>query len=53
MKWAGKNPKVEVVDKVYEHGVKLTKKEMDELNAGFVRTSGIEKCFIQIKPRAG
>ena len=53
MKWAGKNPKVEVVDKVYEHGVKLTKKEMDELNAGFVRKSGIEKWFVQIRPRAG
>ena len=32
---------------------KLTKKEMDELNAGFVRKSGIEKWFVQIRPRAG
>jgi len=53
MRWANKNPEVEVINKVYEHGVKLSKKEMDELDKGFSRKAGIEKWFVQITPRAG
>ena len=53
MKWAGKSPKVEVIRNKYEYGIKLTKKEMDELNRGFIRKNGIEKWFVQINPRAG
>ena len=37
----------------YKHGVKLTKKEMDELDEGFIRKAGIEKWFVQVEPRAG
>lgn len=53
MTWAGKNPKVEVINNEYEHGVKLTKKEMDKLDGGFIRKVGIEKWFVQVEPRAG
>lgn len=53
MRWANKNPEVEVINKVYEHGVKLSKKEMDELDKGFSRKAGIEKWFVQITPGAG
>ena len=53
MEWAGKRPKVEVINTEYKHGIKLTKKEMNKLDKGFKRKAGIEKWFVQITPRAG
>ena len=51
MQWAGKNPCVKVINKVYEKGVKVADKIMKKLNEGFTRKKGIEKWFVIIKPR--
>ncbi len=50
MTWKGKNPTVKLVEKVYKTGVKLTEKEMKELEKRFERLSGLEKWFVQIAP---
>jgi transposase len=48
MKWKGKNPTIEFVKGVYEKGVKLTKKAMEQLETGFDRIPGIEKWAVDI-----
>jgi len=51
MTWAGKNPKVSVVRKTYEVGVKVTKDVMDKLHDGFYKTEGIEKYSVLVTPQ--
>jgi len=48
MKWNGKKPTIEFVKGVYEKGVKLTKKAMEQLEKSFDRISGIEKWAVDI-----
>jgi hypothetical protein len=50
MKWKGKHPVVTLVKKVYEKGVKLTKKAMAAYEAIIRRLPGLEKWFVEINP---
>lgn len=51
MKWAGKVPAVKLVDKIYQTGVKVAKRVMKKINAGFDRKQGIENWSVIIRPR--
>lgn len=51
MTWAGKNPKVSVVKKVYNTGIKVAKNVMDKLHDGFYREQGIEKYSVLVTPQ--
>jgi transposase len=48
MNWNGESPIVKMVKGVYEKGVKLTKKAMEELETLLVRLPGIEKWAVDI-----
>lgn len=48
MTWKGKSAVVNMVTGVYEKGVKLTKKAMEELEQCLVRKPGIEKWAVEI-----
>ncbi len=50
MTYNGVHPVVEVVEKNYHTGVKLTKKAMDKLEERFERLPGLEKWFVLIRP---
>ena len=51
MTWHGKHPLVQLVDKIYQQGVKLTAAEMKELETQVQRHPGLEKWFVDIHPR--
>jgi hypothetical protein len=46
MTWKGTHPLVEVVDKMYSKGVRLSKPEMAALEAQIERLPGLEKWFV-------
>ncbi len=48
--WRGIQPVVEVTQKVYQTGVRLTSKEMDLLELRLDRLLGLEKYFVLIPP---
>lgn len=48
MTWKGKYPIVKMVKKVYDKGIKLTKKAMMELEQALIRKPGIEKWAVSI-----
>lgn len=51
MKWRGKQPAtVELVEKIYEKGVKLSKKAMKAYESTLERLPGLEKWFVDIRP---
>ena len=50
MTYNGIHPVVEIVEKTYHTGVKLTKKAMDSLEKRFKRLLGLEKWFVCIRP---
>ena len=50
MTWNGQHPVVKRVDKDYQTGVRLTPKEMEELEKRFERLPGLEKWFVRIGP---
>lgn len=51
MTWRGKSPMVvELVDKVYQKGIKLTKEAMQVYEALIERLLGLEKWFVDIHP---
>jgi hypothetical protein len=50
MTYNGVHPVVEIVEKTYHTGVKLTQKAMDELENRFDRLPGLEKYFVTISP---
>jgi len=50
MTYNGVHPIVEIVEKTYHTGVKLTQKAMDELEKRFERLPGLEKWFVLIRP---
>ena len=50
MTWRGNHPVVELVQGVYETGVKLTKKAMTAYEAMIERLPGLEKWFVDIPP---
>ena len=50
MTWNGRHPVVKLVEKTYQTGVRLTPKEMEELEKRFERLPGLEKWFVRIEP---
>jgi transposase len=50
MTWNGHHPVVKLVEKIYQTGVRLTPKEMEELEKRFERLPGLEKWFVRIEP---
>ena len=50
MTWKGKHPLVELVSKSYSKGVRLTQKEMAELEKQIQRLPGLEKWFVTFSP---
>ena len=50
MAWNGQHPVVKLVEKTYSTGVKLSRKEMTELEKRFDRLPGLEKWFVRIAP---
>jgi hypothetical protein len=53
MTWKGKHPVVTLVSKIYETGVKLTKKAMAACEKLINRIAGLEHWFIDINPSTG
>ncbi|WP_425461544.1 ISAzo13-like element transposase-related protein, partial [Hyella patelloides] len=47
-KWKGSSPKVELVTKTYETGIKLTKAEMQEIENQIQRLPELGKWFVDI-----
>lgn len=50
MTWNGKHPVVKRITQPYKTGVKLTHKEMKQLETHIERLSGLEKWFVDISP---
>jgi hypothetical protein len=50
MTYNGVHPVVQIVEKTYHTGVKLTRKAMDVLEKRFERLPGLEKYFVRISP---
>lgn len=48
MKWNGKNPVVKLISAVYEKGIKLTQKAMNQIETMIERMPGIEKWAVEI-----
>src|SRR5450759_1625537 len=48
MKWNGKNPIVNLVEKCYQTGVSLTQKAMAQIEKRLERLEGLEKWFAKI-----
>lgn len=48
LEFKGKQPIVKLITKIYESGVKLTQKAMEELEKKFNRLPGLEKWFVEI-----
>jgi Rhodopirellula transposase DDE domain len=48
MKWKGSSPKVELVTKTYQTGIKLTKTEMEEIENQIQRLPELGKWFVDI-----
>ena len=51
MTWNSHHPQlVKLITKVYQNGVKLTKKQMKKLETRFQRLGGLSKWFVKISP---
>ncbi len=48
LEFKGRRPVVKLVTQVYETGVKLSQKAMNELEKQFQRLPGLEKWFVEI-----
>jgi len=51
MTYNGIHPKVQVIDKIYETGIKVVDKLMETYEQVIERIAGLEKWFIRISPR--
>jgi hypothetical protein len=51
MTWKGTHPLVELVTTSYQTGVKLSKAAMQALEAQITRLPGLERWFVDIRPR--
>jgi hypothetical protein len=51
MTWHGKHPLVQLINKSYEKGVRLTPAEMKQLETQIQRLPGLEKWFVDITPK--
>ena len=50
MTWNGRHPVVQLVEKTYQTGIKLTQKAMAELEKRLERLPNLEKWFVRITP---
>ena len=50
MTWNGKHPLVQLITRSYQKGVRLSAKEMKELEKQIERLPGLEKWFVDIPP---
>ena len=50
MTWRGQHPVVQLVEKPYHTGVKLTQQAMAKLEKRFERLSNLERWFVRIAP---
>ncbi len=48
LEFKGRRPVVKLVTQVYDSGVKLSQKAMNELEKQFQRLPGLEKWFVEI-----
>jgi hypothetical protein len=53
MTWKGDHPEVVLIEETYRTGVKLSQKEMKELESEVVRLPTLEKWFVSIPGRSG
>lgn len=53
MTWKGIKASVSLIDKVYEKGISLTKKEMEQYQSKIKRSSSLPKWDVRILPQAG
>lgn len=53
MTWRGVQPTVDVVETVYENGIKVTKKELEQYAERFKRSATLPKWDITIDPQPG
>ena len=53
MTWKGVGPVVKFADKIYEKGVRLTKKEMKKYNERLNRSTKLPKYDVRIEPQFG
>jgi hypothetical protein len=50
MTWNGRHPVVKLVEDIYQTGVRLSQKQMKELEKRFQRLPGLEKWFVLVEP---
>ena len=48
MTWEGKHPEVDLIETAYSKGVRLSPKEMEEVESQVVRLPSLEKWFVEI-----
>ena len=53
MAWKGVKATVSLIDKVYERGISLTKKEMEQYQSQIMRSENLPKWDIRISPQTG
>ena len=53
MTWKGINASVSLLDKIYEKGVSLTKKEMEKYQSQVKRSDNLPKWDVRILPQTG
>jgi hypothetical protein len=53
MTWRGNHPVVDVVETVYEHGVKVTGEELEKYERRFERSETLPKWDVTIEPQHG
>ena len=53
MTWKGNHPEVVLIEEAYSKGVKLSQKEMKELESEVVRLPTLEKWFVSLPGRSG
>jgi transposase len=50
MTWKGKNPTVNLIDELYETGIRVSKKIMKMYESAICRMNGLKKWFVLIRP---
>jgi transposase len=53
MAWKGVKATVSLLDKIYEKGISLTKKEMEQYQSQIIRSENLPKWDVRISPQTG